>query len=163
ITRDGETLSIGEEGEVTVTNLENYAMPFIRYDLEDIGVLLGGECPCGNSSIRMQLTEGRTKDRIWLPDGRRIPATVPIEVLRYVPGLRQFQLIQEASDHFLVAIIPGRGMAQTAPDTITQQLRPILGDVTIEVRAVDHIPRQKSGKLRQFISRFQRPSLRVRV
>ena len=42
ITRDGETLPIGEEGEVTVTNLDNHAMPFIRYDLEDIGALVGG-------------------------------------------------------------------------------------------------------------------------
>ena len=152
ITRNGETLSVGETGEVTVTNLNNRAMPFIRYDLEDIGVLLGGECPCGNSAPLIRLTEGRTKDRIPLPDGRRIPATVPIEVLRYVPGLRQFQVIQEARDRIVVQIIPGRAMAKTAPDAIREQLRPILGDVKIEVREVDHIPREKSGKLRQFIS-----------
>ena len=152
ITRDDETLSIGEAGEVTITNLLNHAMPFIRYNQEDIGVLVGGECPCGNSSIRMRLTEGRTKDRIPLPDGRRIPATIPIEVLRYIDGLRQFQVIQEARDRIVVQIIPERGMVVTAPDVIREQLRPILGDVTIEVREVDHIPRDKSGKLKQFIS-----------
>ena len=100
----------------------------------------------------MRLTEGRMKDRILLPDGRRIPATVPIEVLRYVPGLRQFQVIQEAHDRIVVQIIPGRGMAVTAPDVIREQLKPILGNVDIEVREVDHITRDKSGKLRQFIS-----------
>ena len=156
ITRDGETLPIGETGEVTVTNLENHAMPFIRYDLEDIGVLVGGDCSCGNCSPRMRITEGRTKDRIWLPEGRMVPALVPIEVLRYIDGLRQFQLIQEAHDRFLVRIIRGRGMAETAPDVIRQQLTPILGKVTIEVQEVDHIPREKSGKLRQFISHVQK-------
>ena len=152
VTRDGENLSVGETGEVTVTNLENQAMPFIRYDLEDIGLLVGGDCSCGNSEPRMQLTEGRTTDRIPLPDGRRIPATVPIEVLRYIEGLRQFQVIQEAHDRIVVQIIPGRGMAETAPDEIREQLKPILGDVEIEVREVDAIPRERSGKLRQFIS-----------
>ncbi|GAH17290.1 unnamed protein product [marine sediment metagenome] len=87
-----------------------------------------------------------------MPNGRRIPATVPIEVLRYVPGLRQFQVIQEDYDRIVVQIIPGRGMAPTALDAIREQLTPILGDVTIEVREVNFIPRQKSGKLRQFIS-----------
>ena len=81
-----------------------------------------------------------------------IPALVPIEVLRNISGLRQFQLIQEASDRFLVSIVPGRGMAKTAPDAIREQLKPILGDVTIEVREVDSIPREQSGKLRQFLS-----------
>jgi len=152
ITRDGETLSIGEAGEVMVTNLENRAMPFIRYDLEDIGVLVGGECTCENCAPLMRITEGRMKDRIPLPDGRRISATVPIEVLRYIEGLRQFQLIQEARDRIVVQIIPGRAMADTVPHEIQQQLKPILENVEIEVHEVDHIPREKSGKLRQFIS-----------
>ena len=127
-------------------------MPFIRYATEDIGVMLGSECPCGNCAPLMQITEGRTKDRIWLPDGRMVSATIPIEVLRYIQGLRQFQVVQEARDRIVVQIIRGRGMAETAPDEIREQLMPILGDVTIEVHEVDHIPREKSGKLRQFIS-----------
>ena len=127
-------------------------MPFIRYGVGDIGMLLGGECPCRNCAPRMRITEGRTKDRIPLPDGRMVPALVPIEVLRYIEGLRQFQVVQEDQDRFLIRIIRGRGMAKTAPDAIREQLTPILGDVTIEVQEVDHIPREKSGKLRQFIS-----------
>ena len=152
ITRDGKAVALGEAGEVTVTNLENRAMPIIRYSLEDIGVLVGGDCSCGNCAPRMRLTEGRTKDRIWLPDGRRIPATVPIEVLRYIEGLRQFQVIQETRDRIVVQIIPGKGMAKTAPDKIREQLKPILGDIAIEVSEVDSISRGKRGKLRQFIS-----------
>ena len=152
IARDGAPVSIGDEGEVTVTNLHNHAMPFIRYAVGDIGVMLGSDCPCGNCSPLMQITEGRTKDRIWLPDGRRIPALVPIEVLRYVDGLRQFQLVQETHDRIVVHIIPGRTMADTVPNEIKQQLKLILGNIEIEVREVDSIPREASGKLRQFIT-----------
>ena len=152
ITRDGEVLSMGKAGEVTVTNLNNHAMPFIRYIVEDIGVLLGSECQCGNCAPLMRLTEGRKKDRVWLPNERMVPALVLIEVLRQVPGLRQFQIVQEDHDRFLVRIIRGRGMSKTAPDEIQEQLLPILGDVMIEVHEVDSISREKSGKLRQFIS-----------
>ncbi|MCJ7631126.1 hypothetical protein MUP77_01800 [Candidatus Bathyarchaeota archaeon] len=155
ITHEGEPVQIGEEGEVMITNLYNHAMPFIRYATEDIGMLLGSECPCGNCAPLMQITEGRTKDRIWLPNGRMVSAAIPIEVLRYIEGLRQFQLVQEAYDRFLVHIIPGRKMAKTALDAIREQLTPILGDVTITVEEVDHIPRERSGKLLQFISHVQ--------
>ena len=131
---------------------QNHAAPFIRYGLEDIGVLTGRTCLCGNCAPLMKITEGRTKDRIWLPDGRMVPATVPIEVLRYIEGLRQFQMLQEARDRFLLYIIPRRSMASTTPDVIRAQLHPILGDVTIEVHEVDHIPRVGRGKLSQFLS-----------
>ena len=79
---------------------------------------------------------------------------MPIEVLRYVDGLRQFQVIQEDYDRIVVQIIPGRTMTTTVPEEIRQQLTPILGDVTIEVREVDHIPRGRRGKLLQFVSKI---------
>jgi len=49
ITRDGETVSPSKEGEVTVTNLDNHVMPFIRYHLEELGFLDEDECSCGNT------------------------------------------------------------------------------------------------------------------
>ena len=155
ITHDGEPVQIGDEGEVMITNLYNHAMPFIRYATEDIGMLLGSECQCGNCTPLMQITEGRMKDRIWLSNGRMVAAAIPIEVLRYIEGLRQFQLVQESCDRFLVNIIPGRRMAKTGLDAIREQLTPILGDVKIAVEEVDHIPRGRSGKLLQFISYVQ--------
>ncbi|GAH17287.1 unnamed protein product, partial [marine sediment metagenome] len=57
IIRDRKVVALGEAGEVTVTNLENHAMPFIRYNLEDIGVLLEDDCSCGNCAPLMKLTE----------------------------------------------------------------------------------------------------------
>ena len=36
VIRDGEIVSAGEEGEITVTNLIKHAMPMLRYNLEDL-------------------------------------------------------------------------------------------------------------------------------
>ncbi len=155
IIQDGEPVQIGDEGEVTVTNLYNYAMPFIRYATDDIGMLLGSDCTCGNCAPLMQITEGRKKDRIWLPGGRMVAAAIPIEVMRYIEGLRQFKLVQEAYDRFLVRIVPDRRMDKTALDAIRDQLIPILGDVKITIEEVENIPRERSGKLLQFTSNIQ--------
>jgi hypothetical protein len=43
-------------------------------------------------------------------------------------------------------------MVPTTSDIIREQFRSMLGDVTIEVREVDSIPRERPGKLRQFLS-----------
>lgn len=100
----------------------------------------------------MRLTEGRERDKVRLPDGRVIPATVPIETLRSVGGIRQFQLTQEKLGEFSVRIIKNRGFSDTIPEEIKQELKRILGKVEINVVETDTILREKSGKLRQFIS-----------
>jgi phenylacetate-CoA ligase len=152
ITQADDVLSPGEEGEITVTHLDNYAMPFIRYNVEDIGTLFSGTCPCGNCAPRMLLTGGRAKDRVQLPNGRGISAVVPIETLRYIRGIRQFQLIQKDYDQFTLQIIPGREYTGTVPDEITQQLLPILGNVALDIKVVDRLPKPKTWKQKQFIS-----------
>ncbi|MEM2960527.1 MAG: hypothetical protein QXU67_02865 [Candidatus Bathyarchaeia archaeon] len=43
----GQSVGYGKEGRVVVTNLNNFAFPFIRYDVGDIGSPLGKECSCG--------------------------------------------------------------------------------------------------------------------
>jgi phenylacetate-CoA ligase len=152
MTRDGELVSTGDEGEVTVTNLLNYAMPFIRYDLEDIGLLLGDTCPCGNCSPLVKITEGRKKDRIKLPDGKVIPALAVIVVIKDIHGIKQFQLTQEKADSFIVRIVKNREFTDAVPEEIKQKLRQKLGDVEIDVVEVESIPRGRSRKLIQFIS-----------
>lgn len=37
----------GEEAEVIITNLDSYAMPFIRYKIGDMAVFSDAKCPCG--------------------------------------------------------------------------------------------------------------------
>ena len=49
-----------------------------------------------------------------------------------MPGVERMsidRLVQEARDRIVVHIIPGRGMAPTAPDVIRTEVRSILGDV----------------------------------
>jgi phenylacetate-CoA ligase len=152
VTRNGEPVSTGEEGEITVTNLNNYALPFIRYNLEDLGVLIGDECSCGKSFPLMRVTGGRKRDVINLPNGRQLSALAVYGSLAFIQGIKQFQLIQEKNDYFNVRIVKGRDFTDKTTNEIIQTLEQRLGDVLVDVSVVDNIPREKSGKFKPFVT-----------
>jgi len=155
ITKDNDVVSAGEKGEVTVTNLYNYAGPIIRYNLEDIGFLLEDDCTCGRSFPLMKITGGRKSDAIQLPDGRVISTITVTDTLNPISGLKQFKVIQEKKDLFLVKVVKGRRFSDRTVEEIKQRLRDGLGDVEVDVLVVDEIPRDKSGKFKWFTTRVK--------
>ncbi|MCD6292967.1 MAG: phenylacetate--CoA ligase family protein, partial [Deltaproteobacteria bacterium] len=68
--QDGKAVSSGEDGEVVITHLDAWGMPFIRYRTGDVAQPLAGECSCGRSFSMMTNLRGRTTDFIVTPDGR---------------------------------------------------------------------------------------------
>ena len=68
---DGSPAAVGEEGRVLLTDLANYVMPFINYDIGDRAVV-GPPCPCGRGFPTLRNIEGRAGEIIRTPDGRII-------------------------------------------------------------------------------------------
>ncbi len=105
VVQDGREALFGESGEIVVTALDSYAMPFIRYHLGDIGVLSDRRCPCGRGLPLLEKLEGRTNDYVKLPNGKRImPATI-VTALSNIPGISQFQFVQEEKDQCRIYLI----------------------------------------------------------
>ena len=46
---DGRSVAPGETGRLIVTGLNNWAMPLLRYDADDLGTAVEGPCPCGRT------------------------------------------------------------------------------------------------------------------
>jgi phenylacetate-CoA ligase len=153
ISRDGERVSSGEKGCITVTGLNGYAMPFIRYNSEDIGMLIDDECVCGLHSPLLRITEGRMSDLILLNDGRQIPAHELCVSLYPIQGIKQFQVIQESVNRFIVKVVKS-GCIEGLYENIAQTFEQKIGNVDVEVLIVDDIPRLKSGKFKQFLSKL---------
>ncbi len=151
-TKDDETLSKGEEGEITVTNIDNFSQPFIRYDLEDSGLLLEDECSCGLRHPLMKLTSGRISDFINLPNGGLISALEANDFLSFMQSeLKQYQVIQETSDRLTVKLVKGKVFKDDTIRKIKNAYDKILGSqIQIEVSIVDNIQREKSGKFKLF-------------
>ena len=51
---EGHPVAPGTEGNVVVTDLYNYGMPFIRYRIGDVGSLDRSACACGRSLPRIR-------------------------------------------------------------------------------------------------------------
>jgi phenylacetate-CoA ligase len=156
IIENGENVSIGEEGEITVTNLNNYAMPFIRYNLEDLGSLTEDECSCGNCFPLMKITQGRKGVFIYLPNGRAISALRVYYDLNLIQGIKQFQVIQEKVDHLIVKIVRGSRFTEATPEEVRRMFVQKLGDVEVDILLVDDIRRERTGKFRPFITEISK-------
>ena len=147
---DGRPVEPGERGEVVVTNLHAYAMPFLRYRIGDLATR-APVCACGSPVTTLGAIQGRMIDYFPLPDGRLLH---PYEIVsRLVWGaqgwIRQYQLVQERRDHVVLYVVAETTPSEAQVAEVTRAVRPVLGDqVSFEVRSVTRIPFEATGKLR---------------
>ena len=141
-----------EEGEAVITGFVSEAQPFIRYRTGDVVRRTGRADPGGRSLGVLDAVIGRQTDFVVAPDGRIMHALALIYVLRAVSGVGQFKLIQHATDRLEVRVVPDARWDDRAETAIVEGLRQRLGDVAIDLRRVEHIPPEASGKHRYVVS-----------
>jgi phenylacetate-CoA ligase len=158
IVRDGATAPPGEEGLVVVTNLDNYAMPFIRYVIGDVGALAPASCACGLPFPLLARIQGRTSDIITSPSGRLIHGEFFTHLFYKVEAVRQFQVVQETLQDLTVRIVPGPGFDPAVIGHLESVIREH-GDpgFRVETQLVDSIESAASGKFRFTISKVPPP------
>lgn len=145
----------GEVGEVVLTDLHNYAMPFVRYRNGDLAVASDRACPCGRGLPLIEEVHGRTLDVLCTPDGRRISGVFVPMFFKDYPWVSEFQVEQTAIDRIEVRIKPAGGFRPALLDELGRDLRGRIGDgVRIDLQRVDQIPRSASGKHRPVITRL---------
>lgn len=150
--KGGKDVSPGNAGTIVVTDLHNYAMPFIRYQNGDLGVLSAKICPCGRGLPLLESVEGRIAETLVIED-RLIPSTIMNTVFKDTHA-KQFQVIQESRKLIRVKIVKGEGYSQKDTDHILDTMRKHLGGrIKIEEEFVDSIPLTRSGKHRVVISK----------
>lgn len=103
----------GEVGEVVVTSLAIRSLPFIRYRLGDRAYRVGGRCPCGKRSSRLELIGTRASQVIRLPGGVKYEAMILYQMLQGIaPGplshfIRKFHFVQEEDFGLQLLLEPG--------------------------------------------------------
>ncbi len=151
---NGNPVQDGEMGEVVITNLASEAQPFIRYRTGDLAIKSQAACQQGRGLEVLKEVVGRSTDFIVRQDGTIMHALALIYVLREVPGIKQFKIIQEAKDRLRVQIIPTRQQVNTS--AIVVGLKQRLGQETqVQIEYLEHIPAEKSGKFRYVVSQVK--------
>jgi phenylacetate-coenzyme A ligase PaaK-like adenylate-forming protein len=150
VLQDGRPAEPGERGEVVLTNLHAYAMPFIRYRIGDIATRAHA-CRCGLPFGSIAEIRGRMIDYFPLPDGRLLHPYEVMTRLVWGPGewLRRYQLVQVRRDHVVLYAVTDGSHSPERLQSIARTVGPLLGPaVAFEVRVVDRIPDESTGKLR---------------
>lgn len=149
----GEPVSPGETGEVVVTYLENFVMPFIRYRVGDLArrpSMSDGTCPCGRAHPLLAEIQGRMTDQIVIrQDGqlKRMHALSLIYALREMDGIRRFRIVQSSLDAFTIELVADERFTTECEHRLTGRLRLRLGKhVTIHIQRCEAIRTGASGK-----------------
>lgn len=160
VNEDGHPCAPGEIGRILVTDLDNYGMPMIRYDIGDRAVPSENRlCDCGRGFPLIDRIEGRTLEVVRTPDGRRIGGTFWTLLLRSRPGLKQFQVVQPALDSVQVRFVRGDDFSEATIDAFVTKIQETCGgEVSVDFIEVDSIDLTESGKQRLIISRVSNRS-----
>jgi phenylacetate-CoA ligase len=149
----GQPVATGESGEAVMTGLESFAQPFIRYRSGDVVRLSDEPCRAGRGLHVIGEVLGRTTDFVVRSDGTIMHALAVIYVLRAVPGVGEFKIVQHSLVDIEVQVIPNARWDEGGRAAIESGLHQRLGeDVRIVIRLVDAIPPEASGKHRYVVS-----------
>jgi phenylacetate-CoA ligase len=146
-----EPVREGERGEVVLTNLHAFTMPFIRYRLGDIVTKGSESCRCGRPYGTIRAVQGRMIDYFPLPGGRAVhPYEIVFALQTTTKGwMRAYRLVQEREDLLVMLAV-----ARTAPNEddlakVRTLLTGVLGPrVSVEIRLVQDLDLERTGKFR---------------
>lgn len=164
VDEDGNPVENCAPGNLILTGLESYAMPLIRYRVDDVGSLSQDSCHCGRALGLLGKIAGRTQDLIRLRDGGVISPIAVAHLLKDYPIIR-YRGIQEDLDHFRLEIVPADSPDAGWVSDIESKLKTAIPQLEIEVRCVNEIDPGPSGKWRSVVSNvkgggsFEAPSI----
>jgi phenylacetate-CoA ligase len=152
--KDGESVGPGETGAILVTDLHNYAMPFIRYEIGDVGKICEDPCPCGRCLPLFESLEGRNYEFFVTSDGSILYLRDLDTVFEELP-VKMFQIIQRTLDDILINVVAADGYSEKDAEFIKRNIAWNPRKTTnIEVRKVESIVSERSGKKPYLINRL---------
>jgi phenylacetate-CoA ligase len=166
---DGRPARPGEVGEVVVTDLNNYCMPFIRYRIGDLAEALDNSVPsvCGRGLPRIGAIQGRVQSIIQGTDGHFVPGTFFAHALKeYDYAISRFQVVQEEVGAIKFRVVKAARYSDDTLDEIKALIRQYLGEgLRIEVIFEEQIEMVRTGKHLASVSKlpvdFQRSAPKV--
>lgn len=151
---DGTVLEHRQIGNILVTELTNYGMPFIRYRIEDRAASREGQCECGRSLPLLERIDGRESDFVLRPDGRKVSGiSLTDNFGANIPGAEQVQILQDQLDHIIVRLVRGSAFNSESISAVQGLVSRFFGkDMRFSCEYVKEMPLDSTGKARFVIS-----------
>lgn len=153
---NGRPAAEGEIGEVFVTDLHNWGMPFLRYKIGDLAVTTHRTCSCKRGLPMLERVEGRVLDAIRTPDGRIVPGEFFPHLMKEFDVVKQFQVIQKQIDLLHIKLVLRDGQHPEQLDRLQKEIQRVLGStIRTQFEPVNTIAQTTSGKFRVTVSELK--------
>lgn len=155
---DGQPAPEGAIGELVITHLATGDFPLIRYRVGDRGALGPASCPCGRSLRALECIEGRQNDLLLGRGGRVMHHTGISNVIKDVPGLLNYRVVQESLDLIRVQVASSTRIRPEDEKMLRSALQEQLGsEIRVDVEQKADIEPDAAGKHRFIICRVNQP------
>lgn len=146
----------GELGEVAITSLTQYAMPFIRYKIGDMAIAEAGMCECQRGLPWLREVVGRLQDFLVTTDGHFVHGGYFPHTFRQWSQIARYQVFQPDKNHLEVRLVCRRNGDLDWLDEVRAELHTRFGaDMQISLQLVDDIKLTPAGKHRVIISKVK--------
>ena len=145
----------GTLGRIVVTDLYNRAMPMLRYDTGDLGVM-SHECECGLCGKVLKKVEGRRIDFITATNGDLLSPVTIINAMWEYSDLLQWQFIQHEINVYEMKLNCASNK-YIREEEMLKDIKSYVGeDAIVQVTYVDEIPLLASGKRKSIVNNINR-------
>ena len=148
----GQPCAPGVAGRVVVSNLHNFAMPLLRYDLGDYAEA-GEPCPCGRGLPTLKRIHGRIRNMLILANGERQWPRNGIYEYRDVAPIRRAQMVQLDRETLEMRMVADRPVTADEERRLTEIIRRWIGHpFQVRFTYLDAFPQKANGKFEDFMS-----------
>jgi len=158
----GMPIKPGQMGKIVITDLFNKGMPFIRYEIGDMGIAAQiDRCKCGSNLPLIQKVLGRDRDIIIDSNGNPKPGYLFVHAISNLDLPAQLQVIQVSRDRLKVKVAKKK-TSHLNLARLRDKFQDIVGPkIIIEFEHVMDIPRDPSGKFRYVVSELKKSARRT--
>lgn len=151
VDQDGYQLESGQ-GNIIATNLNNFAMPFIRYNTGDVGYLSSDSCSCKRGYKLLKEINGRQQEILKTPEGKYVHGSFFSHIFWQMDNIKEFQIIQKSLDRLIVKIIPEDNFDKQQLEEIKRIVRSKSREWQVEFELTKTLPRTSAGKYKYVIN-----------
>jgi phenylacetate-CoA ligase len=140
----------GQVGRIVITDYYNEWCPLIRYEIGDLAVR--ERCPCGRIGLpAFSAVHGKVRGALKHRSGQRVLFADLSVALRDLPGMKQYQVIQEELERFTVRLVTEAQLEAQVAAAFESHFGYL---PTLAFEYHDFLPRDPNGKFHASICRI---------
>lgn len=142
--------------EVLITDLNSFSFPIIRYKLGDLVVPSDGSCDCGLPFPILDKVQGRTSEIFTTGGNIKYHSIIFYYIMKGLASMHkdilQFRVVQKSPKTFCYQLAHKEKDEEVEKYVVNKTKQELGLDIEIETEYFETLPREPSGKLRDFVA-----------